>query len=105
MDVEQRVERVEEAILIMKDLTVRFDQRIDGFREENQTFRHEVREALTNFRVELRDSRSEFDAKMGLLTDAQTRNEVAIAELRESSRELRLASEAQLIRIERLEQA
>ncbi len=78
MSIEKRVDRVEEAILIMKDLLVRHDERFDDY-----------------FRA-LHESREDFNFKLNALIDAQMRNETGIRELKE-------ASESQLQRIEKLE--
>ncbi|MEO7660682.1 MAG: hypothetical protein ABIV48_13790 [Pyrinomonadaceae bacterium] len=107
MNTEERVKLIEEAMLLMKSLLVRHDERLDDF---DETFRR---------------SREDFDFKMTALIDAQMKNESEIAELKESTTELRKsttelreltsklnestsnlkdASRSQLKRIERLEQ-
>lgn len=92
MSDEERIKRVEEAIIIMKDLVIRYDERIDTFAED------------------LKQSREEFDFKMNAVIDAQIRNDEQIAELKISvnkleisSRQLEIASRSQLGRIEKLE--
>ncbi len=78
MSVEIRMDRVEEAILIMKDLLVSHDERLVYY-----------------FRA-LRESREDFDFKSNALIDSQIRNEPEIQELKE-------VSQSQLQRIEKLE--
>lgn len=78
MSVEERVTRIEEAILIIKDLLVRHDDRLE------------------NYFKALKESRSDFDFKMNAVVDAQLKNEEEIVKLNEASR-------SQLGRIENLE--
>ena len=78
MSIEKRVETVEEAILIMKDLLVSHDERLEDY-----------------FRA-LHESREDFNFKLNALIDAQMRNEVGIQELKE-------APQSQLQRIVKLE--
>lgn len=78
MSIDERVARVEEAILIMKDLLIRHDDRLD------------------NFYKTMQDSRADFDFKLNALVDAQLKNEEEIVKLNEASR-------SQLNRIEDLE--
>jgi hypothetical protein len=78
MSDEERIERVEEAIVIMKDLLVSHDERLENY-----------------FRA-LHESREDFNFKLNALIDAQIKNEVGIRELKE-------ASQSQLQRIEKLE--
>ena len=78
MDTEKRVKLIEEAIVIMKDLIVRHDERLDEAQAERKA------------------SNEDFNFKMNALIDAQMRNESAISELRE-------ASKSSLQRIENLE--
>lgn len=82
---EERIKRVEEAILIMKDLVLRHEERIDG---------HDKK--LHDFYKAMEDSREDFNFKLNALIDAQLRNETDIEKLKK-------ASEAQLKRIENLE--
>jgi len=82
---EERIKRVEEAVLIMKDLLLRHEGRHD-----------EHDEKLRAFYKAMEDSRENFDFKLNALIDAQIRNESDIAKLKE-------ASQAQLKRIENLE--
>jgi hypothetical protein len=78
MSDKERIERVEEAIVIMKNLLVSHNDRLEDY-----------------FRA-LRESREDFNFKLNALIDAQMKNEVGIRELKESS-------QAQLQRIENLE--
>lgn len=85
MNLEERVTKIEEAVLIMKDLLVSHDERLEDYYKA------------------FRESREDFNFKMNALIDAQikvidaqAKNEAEIAELKESSK-------FQLNRIERLE--
>jgi methyl-accepting chemotaxis protein len=92
MSLEQRVDRIEDTILVMKDLLVSHNERLgDYFRAMNEF-------------------REEFQFKMNAVINAQLKNETEIAELkdsiielRKSTTELKEASQSQLHRIERLE--
>lgn len=77
---EERVKLIEEAILLMKDLLVSHNGRLDDYHKA------------------IRESREDFDFKMNALIDAQMKNESEIAELKDASR-------SQLTRIEKLESA
>lgn len=78
MSDEERIKRVEEDILIMKDAIVNHSEMLEDF-----------------FKA-LRESREDFDFKLNALIDTQIRNENDIRGLKE-------ASQAQLKRIEILE--
>jgi len=78
MSIEERVGRVEEAILTMKDLLLNQNDRLDDYYKA------------------LRESRKDFEFKMNALIDSQMRSEAEIIELKE-------ASKSALARIERLE--
>jgi hypothetical protein len=85
MNLEERVTKIEEAVLMMKDLLVNHDER------------------LKDYYRSLQESREDFNFKMNAiidaqikLTDAQAKNEAEIGALKEASR-------SQLNRIERLE--
>lgn len=78
MNDEERIKRVEEAILTMKDLLVNHDDR------------------LADYYQALAESREDFNFKLNALIDAQLINESDISKLKE-------ASQAQLKRIEILE--
>ena len=90
---EERISRVEEAILIMKDLVVRHEERLDE--HEERLDEHDKK--LRDFYKAMEDSREDFNFKLNALIDAQLRNESGIAELKESSKELKEASQSQLI--------
>ncbi len=99
MSIEQRVDRVEEAISVMKTLIVNHDERLEDYFE-----------ALNKERQEREQSRKDFEFKMNAVIDAQLKNETDIAklkesiiELRESTTNLKEASQSQLNRIENLE--
>ncbi len=70
MNLESRVDRIEEAILIMKDLLVSHDERLEKY-----------------FNA-MNESRQDFDFKMNALIDAQIRNQDEISELKETSNRL-----------------
>ncbi len=85
MNEEDRVNRMEDVIVLLKDLIVRHEERLD------------------TFDVDFERSRNDFDFKMNALIDAQLKNEEGIAELRKSIGELRDESRSQAKRIEKLE--
>ncbi len=87
MNVEDRVNRMEDVIVLLKDLIVRHEERLD------------------TFDVDFERSRRDFDFKMNALIDAQLKNEEGIAELQKSIGELRDESRSQVKRIEKLERA
>lgn len=89
MDLEERVTKIEEAVLIMKDLVISHDERLEDYYKALQ-------ESREDFNSTLRESREDFNFKMNALIDAQIKNEAEIGELKE-------ASKSQLNRIERLE--
>ncbi|MBA2621404.1 MAG: hypothetical protein H0U87_09410, partial [Acidobacteria bacterium] len=66
MSVVERGSRVEEAILILRDLNLNHNVRLDDY-----------------FRA-LRESREDFDFKMNAVIDAQMQNEIDIRELKDS---------------------
>lgn len=68
MNLESRVDRIEEAILIMKDLLVNHDERLEKYFDA------------------MNESRQDFDFKMNALVDAQIRNQYEISELKETSK-------------------
>ena len=115
MSDEERIKRVEEAIVIMKNLILRYDERMDTFGER-----------LVTFDEEMKKSREDFEFKMNAVVDAQIRNdeqiaklnistsnleistsklEISTSKLEISSRQLEVASRSQLGRIETLEAA
>ena len=85
MENEERVKKIEEAILLMKDQVIRHEDRID---------QHDKK--LSDFYKAMEVSREDFNFKLNALINAQMRNETGIEKLRE-------ASESQLKRIENLE--
>lgn len=76
---EDRKDLIEQAILQMRDILLRHDDRLDDYYSA------------------LRESRENFDFKMNALIDAQLKNESEIVNLKE-------ASKSQLNRIEKLEE-
>ncbi len=100
MNLEERVNRMEDVIVLLKDLIVRHEERLD------------------TFDVDFERSRKDFEFKMNALIDSQIKNEADLVELKQSTIELkeasielkeasialREASHSQLTRIERLEQ-
>ena len=113
MEVRERVKLVKEATLIMKDLLVSHNERMDVYHDR-----------IDDFDEKFRQSREDFDFKMNALIDSQIRNAAefellkvstsklevstkklseSTRELRETSRDLKDASRRQLKRIENLE--
>ena len=68
MSLENGMSVVEEAILVMKDLSVSHDERLE------------------KYFYALNESRQDFDFKMNALIDAQIRNQAEIGELKEVSK-------------------
>ena len=89
---EERFKRIEEAIVIMKDLLVSHENRLDGPGQRLDD--HGQR--LDDYYKAMRESREDFEFKLNALIDAQIQNEVGIRELKE-------ASKSQLKRIETIE--
>ena len=92
MEIEERVKLVEEAVLLMKDLLLSHNGRLDDYHKA------------------FKESREDFDFKLNALIDSQMKNESDLLILRETTGELerstsalRDASQAQLTRIEHLE--
>ncbi len=85
MDVENRVKLIEEAIVIMKNLIIRHDERLDKSKEERKA------------------SNEDFNFKMNALIDSQIRNETEFSAVKDSIIELRKLSESNIKRIENLE--
>ena len=92
MSDEERIKHVEEAILVMKDLVLRHEERLD----ENQS-------QIRNEKYEREESRKDFDFKLNALIDSQIRSESQIIEIKEAIKELKEVSQSQLKRIENLE--
>lgn len=78
MTTEERVDRIEDVIVLLKDLIVRHEERLD------------------TFDADFKRLCEDFEFKMNALIDAQIKNETEIEKLR-------VASDSQLTRIERLE--
>ncbi len=89
---EERLKHIEEAILLMKDLVLRHEERIDGHDEKLERFLF----ALGEERQLREEANKDFNFKLNALIDAQIRNEAGIEKLNN-------ASQAQLKRIENLE--
>lgn len=92
METEKRIKLIEEAIVIMKDLIVRHDERFDDIRKDKKA------------------SDEDFNFKLNALIDSQIRNETefrevkdSISEVKESIIELRKLSESNIKRIEKIE--
>ena len=92
MNDEERINRVEEAIVIMKDLLVDHSERLEnyflGLEKEKQ-----ARE----------EANKDFDFKINALIDAQMRSEARIEKIESSIDKLKETSEIQLHRIVKLE--
>jgi hypothetical protein len=70
MSLENKVDRIEEAILIMKDLLVNRDERLEKYFHASN------------------ESRQDFDFKMNALIDSQIRNQDEIGEFKEASKSI-----------------
>ena len=68
---EERFERIEEAIILMKDLLISHENRLDGHGQR-----------LDDYCKAMRESREDFEFKLNALIDAQIQNEIGIKELR-----------------------
>lgn len=85
MDVEKRVKLMEEAIIMLKDLIIRHDERLDKVEKESKS------------------NAEDFNFKFNALIDSQIRNETEITEIKETIIELRKLSESTIKRVENLE--
>ncbi len=85
MSLEPRVDRIEEAILIMKELLVSQSGRLDDYYKA------------------MRESREDFEFKLNALINAQMTNETEIIEVKESIIALKEVSQSHSERIENLE--
>lgn len=92
METEKRIKLIEEAIVIMKNLLVNHDERLESHYKSMENFR----EAMKSERRERKEAREDFEFKLNALIDAQIRNENAAVELRKSA-------ESTLKRVEKLE--
>jgi wobble nucleotide-excising tRNase len=70
MNLEKKVDKIEEAILIMKDLVLRHEERLD---EHNQQ--------MSDFYGALEESRKDFDFKINALINSEIRKEFAMTNL------------------------
>ncbi len=114
MSLENRVGKIEEAIVIMKDLLVSHNGRLDDYfdalnRERQERLdaisqeRQERLDAISQERQEREESRRDFEFKINALIDSQIKTEAQLIEIKESIIELRQTSGSALERIERLE--
>jgi len=87
METEERLKQIEKAVLLMQELVLSHEDRLDTFRDD------------------MRLAREDFEFKLNALIDAQIKNEEGFTSLRTSIAELRDESKSQLSRIERLERA
>lgn len=85
MEVEKRVKLIEEAIMMLKDLIIRHDERLDKVEKDG------------------RNTTEDFNFKLNALIDSQIRNETELTEIKESIIELRKLSESTIKRVENLE--
>jgi hypothetical protein len=85
MELEERVNILEQATITMRDLVISHDERLEDY-----------------FRA-LRESREDFNFKLNALIDAQMRNESELDRVKEAIEKLSEASHLQLKRIENLE--
>ena len=92
MSLESRVGKIEDAIVIMKDLLVSHDERLEDYFN-----------ALNRERHEREESRRDFEFKVNALIDSQIKTEAELIEIKESIIELRHTSDSALERIQRLE--
>ena len=106
MSLEQRVDRIEDTILVMKDLLVSHDERLEDyframneFREEFQFKMNAVIDAQLKNETEIADLKDSMTEVRGSITELKE----SIIELRKSTTDLKEASQSQLNRIERLE--
>ena len=85
MENEERFKRIENAVIMMQELVISHDERLERFLS-----------ALDRERQEREENNKDFNFKLNALIDAQLRNESDIEKLKE-------ASQSQLKRIENLE--
>jgi hypothetical protein len=88
MSLENRVSVVEEAIVIMKDLLVSHDERLESYFNALNSERSERENALNAERTAREESRKDFDFKLNALIDAQIRNQDEISGLKEASKSI-----------------
>ncbi|MCU0239655.1 MAG: hypothetical protein MUC29_09450 [Pyrinomonadaceae bacterium] len=70
MSSEKRIDKLEEAILIIKDLVLRHEERLD---EHNQK--------MADFYNAIEASRKDFDFKVNALIDSEIRKEIKLGSL------------------------
>ena len=99
METEKRVELIEEAIVVMKNLLVNHDERLESHHKNLENFHA----AIETERRERKESREDFEFKLNALIDSQIRNEIEFKEIKESIIELRKTAESTLKRVEKLE--
>ncbi len=92
MELEERVKTLEQATIMMRDLVISHDERLENFLY-----------ALDRERQEREESNKDFNFKLNALIDAQIRNESEIERVKDSIEKLSEASQSQLKRIEKLE--
>jgi hypothetical protein len=88
MSLENRISVVEEAIIIMKDLLVSHDERLESYFNALNSERSERENALNAERTAREESRKDFDFKLNALIDAQIRNQDEISGLKEASKSI-----------------
>ncbi len=128
MNTEERVKLIEEAMLLMKSLLVRHEERLDDFDEKFQKSREDFdfkMNAVINSQIKtesemiilkestsklekstskLEKSTSKLEKSTSNLEESTSRLEESISKLATSTSNLKDASRSQLKRIERLEQ-
>jgi hypothetical protein len=85
METEKRVKLIEEAIMMMKDLIIRHDERLDDFDLK-----------INETRKEMFESREDFNFKLNALIDSQIRTGSVFATVKDSIIELRKTAESTL---------
>jgi hypothetical protein len=85
METEKRVKLIEEAIMMMKDLIIRHDERLDDFDLK-----------INETRKEMLESREDFNFKLNALIDSQIRTGSVFATVKDSIIELRKTAESTL---------
>ena len=85
METEKRVKLIEEAIMMMKDLIIRHDERLDDFDLK-----------INETRKEMLESREDFNFKLNALIDSQIRTGSDPATVKGSIIELRKTAESTL---------
>ena len=82
---EDRIKRVEEAVIFMKDVLLKHEERLDEVQKEQKV------------------DRKNFEFKLNALIDSQIKSEAEIIEIKEAIKELKELSQTQLRRVENLE--